>query len=342
MGVWRGVVVRPADGPACCSLAFPSPTPMTPTSRPRVLQKGRLLPELEQRLAGAFDVHRLADEADPAAFLAAHGRGFTGLVTSAVFGADAALIGALPDLKVISSFGVGTDALDLEAARQRGVAVANTPDVLNDCVADLAMALVLDVARGVTEADRFVRRGDWQQGRFRLGQRVSGRRLGIVGLGRIGRTVARRATGFDMDIRYHSRRPVADVPWTHEPSLHALARWCDFLVVIVAGGAGTRHLVDASVLDALGPDGFLVNVARGSVIDEAALVSALVERRIAGAGLDVFEDEPRVPAALTGLDHVVLVPHIASGTEQTRRAMADLVFDNLQAFYRDGRVMTPA
>lgn len=312
------------------------------TNRPRVLQQGRLLPELEQALVEHFDLHRLADEADPKAYLAAHGAGFTGLVTSAVFGADATLIDALPDLKVISSFGVGTDALDLEAARRRGVVVANTPDVLNDCVADLAMSLVLDVARGVTEADRFLRRGDWLKGRFRLGQRVSGRRLGIVGLGRIGRTIARRATGFDMDIRYHSRNPVPDAPWAHEPSLHALAGWCDFLVVIVAGGAGTRHLIDASVLDALGPEGFLVNVARGSVVDEAALVAALQERRIAGAGLDVFEDEPRVPAELTALDNVVLVPHIASGTAQTRRAMADLVFDNLAAFYREGRVRTPA
>lgn len=312
------------------------------STRPRVLQHGRLLPELEQELAAACDLTLLPPVAERAAFLAAHGPEFTGLVTSGGFGADAALIGALPSLKVISSFGVGTDALDLAEAARRGIAVGNTPDVLNDCVADLAMALVLDVARGVTAADRFLRRGDWSNGRFRLAQRVSGRRLGIVGLGRIGRTIAKRAGGFDMDIRYHSRRVVADAPWQHEPSLTALASWCDFLVVIVSGGAETRHLINAEVLDALGPQGFLINVARGSVVDEVALVKALQDGRIAGAGLDVFDREPNVPTELVAMDNVVLLPHIASGTEQTRRAMADLVRENLRAFYRDGRVLTSA
>ena len=312
------------------------------STRPQVLQHGRLLPELEQELAADCDVTLLPPAAERAAFLAARGAEFTGLVTSGAFGADAALIGALPSLKVISSFGVGTDALDLAEAARRGIAVGNTPDVLNDCVADLAMALVLDVARGVSAADRFLRRGDWMNGRFRLAQRVSGRRLGIVGLGRIGRTIARRAGGFDMDIRYHSRRPVADALWAHEPSLTALADWCDFLVVIVSGGPETRHLINSDVLDALGPKGFLVNVARGSVVDEVALVKALQDGRIAGAGLDVFDREPNVPVELIGMDNVVLLPHIASGTEQTRRAMADLVRENLRAFYRDGRVLTSA
>ena len=312
------------------------------STRPRVLQHGRLLPELEQELAADCDLTLLPPAAERAAFLAARGPEFTGLVTSGAFGADAALIGALPSLKVISSFGVGTDALDLAEAARRGIAVGNTPDVLNDCVADLAMALVLDVARGVAAADRFLRRGDWLNGRFRLAQRVSGRRLGIVGLGRIGRTIAKRAGGFDMDIRYHSRRVVADAPWQHEPSLTALASWCDFLVVIVSGGPETRHLVNADVLDALGPQGFLVNVARGSVVDEVALVKALQEGRIAGAGLDVFDREPNVPTELIAMDNVVLLPHVASGTEQTRRAMADLVRENLRAFYRDGRVLTSA
>jgi len=312
------------------------------STRPRVLQHGRLLPELEQELAADCDLTLLPPAAERAAFLAARGPEFTGLVTSGAFGADAALIGALPSLKVISSFGVGTDALDLAEAARRGIAVGNTPDVLNDCVADLAMALVLDVARGVAAADRFLRRGDWLNGRFRLAQRVSGRRLGIVGLGRIGRTIAKRAGGFDMDIRYHSRRVVADAPWQHEPSLTALASWCDFLVVIVSGGPETRHLVNADVLDALGPQGFLINVARGSVVDEAALVKALQDGRIAGAGLDVFDREPNVPTELIAMDNVVLLPHVASGTEQTRRAMADLVRENLRAFYRDGRVLTSA
>ena len=308
----------------------------------RILQAGRLLPALEQRLAAEYELQRLADETDPQAFLAAHGAAFAGLVTSAGVGASAATIAALPSLKVISSFGVGLDKLDLAAARARGIAVGYTPEVLNDCVADLAFALMLDVARRVSEAERFVRRGDWPRATFPLGRKVSGAKLGIVGLGRIGRTIAQRAGGFEMPVRYHSRRAVEDVPWAHEPDLLALARWCDFLVIITAGGAGTRHLVNDAVLEALGPRGFLVNVSRGSVIDEAALVRALVARRIAGAGLDVFEHEPQVPPELLALDNVVLLPHIASGTEETRQAMADRVFDNLQGFLRDGRLVSPA
>lgn len=311
----------------------------------RILQAGRLLPSLEARLASEFDTHLLASEADPQAYLAAHGGEFEGFVTSAGVGIAAATMDKMPKLRAISSFGVGLDRLDLAAARSRGIAVGYTPDVLNDCVADLAMVLMLDVARRVSEADRFVRRGGWTTpgvASFPLARKVSGAKLGIVGLGRIGQTIAKRAGGFDMDIRYHSRRPVEGVAWRHEPSLTELARWCDFLVVITAGGAATRHLINAEVLDALGPRGFIVNVARGSVIDEAALVRALVDKRIAGAGLDVFENEPQVPTELFALDNVVLLPHIASGTQETRQAMADRTFDNLQGFLRDGRMVSPA
>jgi lactate dehydrogenase-like 2-hydroxyacid dehydrogenase len=307
-----------------------------------VILNGQVPPALEARLAQAYDLTRLRDEADPRAFLARQGGRYTGLVTTARYGADRALIDALPSLKVISSFGVGVDTIDLDAANTRGIHVGYTPDVLNDCVADLAFGLLLDVARGISASDRYVRRGQWPRGAYPLQTRVSGKRLGIVGLGRIGRVIAQRATGFEMDIRYHARHPVAGVPWPHEPSLTELARWCDFLVVIVAGGPQTRHLISAAVLDALGPDGYLVNVARGSVIDEAALVNALVERRIAGAGLDVFEHEPKVPAALFTLDNVVLLPHVASATHETRAAMADRVFDNLASYYRDGRVLSDA
>ncbi len=323
---------------------------MTSTPKPKLLQALKLLPALEARLAVDYDMHRLVDEADPAAFLAAHGGDFMGLVTSAGVGANAQLIQALPRLRVISSFGVGLDSLDLAAAAQRGIAVGYTPDVLNDCVADLAFGLMLDVARGICAGDRYVRRGDWAGGKtppapaFPLGRRVSGAKLGIVGLGRIGRTIAQRASGFDMPVKYHSRRPVADADaaWAHEPSLVAMATWADYLVVIAAGGAGTRHLVNAEVLDALGPRGFIVNVARGSVIDEAALVRALVEKRIAGAGLDVFDQEPQVPAELMALDNVVLLPHIASATQETRRAMADRVADNLDAWFRSGQLVSAA
>jgi lactate dehydrogenase-like 2-hydroxyacid dehydrogenase len=308
----------------------------------RLLNAGRLPPALVERLAQAYDLATLPPPAERAAFLAAHGSEFTALVTSAAVGADAALIGALPHLKVISSFGVGLDKIDVEGAQARGIPVGYTPDVLNDCVADLAFGLVIDAARGMSAADRFVRRGDWIRGQFPLARKVSGAKLGIVGMGRIGRAIAERSTGFSMDVRYHTRRVVPDVQWQHEPSLLELARWCDFLVVITAGGPATRHLVDAAVLDALGRDGFLVNVARGSVIDEAALISALSEKRIAGAGLDVYEDEPNVPPALLALDNVTLMPHIASSTRETRQAMADRVFDNLHSFFAEGRLVSAA
>jgi hydroxypyruvate reductase len=305
---------------------------MNPTLSP-VLLAGRLMPWLEQRLSECYELHILPDEAGREAFLREEGGRFSGLVTSAGgIGAPASLIAALPSLRVISSFGVGLDRIALPAARERGIAVGYTPEVLNACVADMAFALLLDVARRVSAADRFVRAGRWAAGAgFGLGRKVSGARLGIVGLGRIGQTIARRAAGFDMAVRYHSRRPVVDAPWPHEPDLLALAHWADYLVVITSGGAGTRHLIDAAVLDALGPQGFLVNVARGSVVDEQALVRALLERRIAGAGLDVYEHEPAVPAELLQLDNVVLLPHVASATQETRQAMAELTLANLAA-----------
>ena len=310
--------------------------------RPRLLVAGKL-PQaaLEARLAETYELHRLYEEADREAFLAAHGASFDGLVTSAPLGASAGLIDALPSLKVIAGFGVGYEKYDEPAARRRGVKVSNTPDVLNDCVADLAFALLLDVARGVSASDRFVRRGDWLKGRFPIATRVSGKKLGMLGMGRIGRAVAQRAGGFGMVVGYCNTRPAADAPYAYYATPLALARWCDFLVVTAAGGASTHHLVDAAVLDALGPHGFVVNVSRGSVVDEGALIEALQHKRIAGAGLDVFADEPRVPEALLALDNVVLCPHIASGTEETRAAMADLVVENLRSFFTTGQLKTP-
>ena len=299
------------------------------------------MPALETALATEYDVHQLWKEPDQAAFLAAHGSEFVGLATSARWGADAALIAALPNLKVITSFGVGYDTIDINVAAKRGIPVGYTPDVLNDCVADIAFGLLIDVARGISASERFVRRGEWERGAFPLQTRVSGKRLGILGLGRIGRAIAKRASGFEMDVRYHNRRRVEDVVFTYEASLAALARWADFLVVASAGGPETRHLVSEDVLNALGPQGFLINIARGSVIDETALVDALVNKKIAGAGLDVFENEPQVPEALLTLDNVVLLPHIASGTHETRQAMADLTLANLRSFFSEGRLLTP-
>jgi hydroxypyruvate reductase len=306
----------------------------------KVLQYGRLMPSLEKQLAEAFDWVRLVDQADPRSWLREHGRGVVGLATAGF--ADAALIEALPSLKVISSFGVGVDKIDLDAAARRGIPVGNTPDVLNDCVADLAIGLMIDVARGIGASERYLRAGSWAKGAYPLQHRFSGKKLGILGLGRIGHAIAKRALAFEMDIRYHNRRPVTDTSIAHEPSLVELARWCDFLVVIVPGGAATHHLINETVLNALGPKGYLINVARGSVVDEPALVRALQDKRIAGAALDVFENEPQVPPELMALDSVVLVPHIGSATVETRDAMAQRVFDNLASYFDSGKLISQA
>lgn len=297
-----------------------------------ILQIGPLMPAIETPLREQHEVLAAQDTSAPHPLtdMSCAAR-ITAVVTSAPVGVPAAWLAQLPALKVVSSVGVGLDQLPLDAARAQGLPVGYTPDVLNDCVADMAMGLLIDGARRIAAADRFARRGDWLQGRFPLTNRVNGKRLGIVGLGRIGQVVARRAVGFDMSIAYHNRRPAEGVAWRFEPSLLALAQWADFLVLTVAGGSGTRHLVNAEVLRALGPQGLLVNVARGSVVDEAALIACLQSGELGGAALDVFDDEPRVPPALLALEQVVLAPHIASGTHDTRQAMAELCLANLRA-----------
>ena len=306
-----------------------------------ILQNGRLSPEFEAALAEEFAVHPLWRETDAATFLKQHGAQFVGLVTTAPVGAAAPLIDALPNLRVIASRGVGYETIDVERARSRGVQVSNTPGVLTDCVADLAFGALIASARNLCAADRFVRRGDWRRGRFPLATRVSGKRLGIVGLGAIGRTIAKRASGFDMEIRYHNRRRVADVPYRHEPSLLDLAHWADFLVVSCSGGAETRGLISAEVIAALGCDAYLVNISRGTVVDEPALVDALVNRRIAGAALDVYAREPDVPEELLHLDNAVLLPHISSSSRETFAAMEALVLANLRSFFAEGKLVTP-
>jgi lactate dehydrogenase-like 2-hydroxyacid dehydrogenase len=251
------------------------------------------------------------------------------------------LLRQLPQAKVVSVFGVGYDGVDVATAVELGLPVTHTPGVLSDDVADLAMGLVLAVGRQIALADQFVRAGRWPQGPLALGRKVSGARMGIVGMGRIGQAIARRAQAFGMSIAYTTRTVKADLPYRHVADATALARESDFLVVITPGGAATRHLINAQVLQALGPSGFLINVARGSVVDEQALIEALQNGTIAGAGLDVFADEPRVPEALWTMPQVVLTPHMASATTQTRQAMADLAFANIRAGIEGQSLLTP-
>jgi hydroxypyruvate reductase len=310
--------------------------------KPRILQTGSLSSYFDAALAESFEVYPLWKQDDPTGYLARYGRAIEGLATSAPVGASTGLLEALPALKVISCRGIGFDKIDLDLARQRGIQVSGTPDVLTDCTADLALGLLIDVARDISASDRFVRAGRWRTGKYRLTTHVSGKRLGIVGFGKIGRAVARRAAGFAMEVRYANRNPVEGVPYGYETTLEKLARWADFLLVAVPGGTATHHLISRSVLEALGPGGFFINISRGTVVDQDALVTALSNGTVAGAGLDVFADEPNVPEVLLRLDNVVLTPHIGSGTVETRKAMEDLVLANLEAFFRSGRVLTPA
>ncbi|MDR7251935.1 lactate dehydrogenase-like 2-hydroxyacid dehydrogenase [Nocardioides sp. BE266] len=305
-------------------------------SESTVVMVGTLRPELVARLEQDYGARELA------ALSAGEAARSRVAVTSGVWGVRTEHLDRLPALEAVVNFGVGYDATDVDEAARRGVVVSNTPDVLTDCVADAAVGLVIDVMRGLSAADRFVRRGLWESGSTPpLARRVSGSRVGIVGLGRIGLAIARRLEGFGTTISYHNRRARTDVSYAYAPDVESLARGCDVLVLAAAGGDASRHLVDATVLDALGPRGFLVNVARGSVVDEAALVAALEEGRIAGAGLDVFASEPHVPSALLGRDDVVLLPHIGSATVETRQAMADLVLANVASYLDEGRLLTP-
>jgi len=309
-------------------------------SKPDVLAVAKLHPFYLKALESAYTVHDRIHETDPAAFAQLAPR-IVGVAASGESRVSAELLAQLPNAKVVSVFGVGYDGVDVQAAIRYGIPVTHTPDVLTDDVADLAMGLVLSVGRTIPQADRFVREGRWLQGPIALARKVSGARLGIVGLGRIGKAIAQRAQGFGMSIAYTARSEKPGTGYTYYPSATALAAQVDFLVVITPGGAGTRHLIDAKVLQALGPRGFLVNVARGSVVDEAALVQALQAGTIAGAGLDVFADEPNVPQALWSMSNVVLTPHMASATHETRQAMADLAFANLHAGVTGAPLRTP-
>jgi lactate dehydrogenase-like 2-hydroxyacid dehydrogenase len=305
-----------------------------------VLAAAKLSPLYTAQLSAAYQFHDPLHETDPAAFakVAPLVRAVAGSGDSKV---SAELMAQLPALELISIMGVGYDGVDVAAAKARGVTVTHTPNVLNDDVADLAIGLMLCAARQLPAAERYVRSGQWLKGPMPLARKMSGARLGLVGMGRIGQAIAQRAQAFGMQIAYHTRSPKAGVPYAHHADLLSLARDSDFLVLITPGGAGTRHLVNAQVLQALGPKGILVNVARGSVVDEVALIEALEGGVIGGAALDVFEDEPRVPQRLMDLPQVVLVPHIGSATGQTRQAMADLAFGNLREHLAGRPVLTP-
>jgi lactate dehydrogenase-like 2-hydroxyacid dehydrogenase len=338
--------VKPEE-PAAVSVVPETPaagTPAAADSPVEILAVMAMSPLLEPQLRARFTVHDRLHERDPAAFAAVAPR-IRGIAASGESKVGAELMARLPALEVISVMGVGYDGIDVVAAKARGVVVTHTPDVLNDDVADLALALLLATARQIPAADRYVRGGQWLNGPMPLARKLSGARLGLVGIGRIGQAIAHRAEAFGMRVAYTARSARAGLGWRHLPSARELAAESDFLVVITPGGAATRHLIDAEVLAALGgssPErGVLVNVARGSVVDEAALIDALQRGVIAGAGLDVFADEPRVPQALIDLPQVVLTPHVGSATAATRQAMADLAHANLAAHFDHRPCPTP-
>ncbi len=265
----------------------------------------------------------------------------TALVGTGAAKVDKKLLMLLPNVKLVAICGVGYDSIDVDAAKERGIVVTHTPGVLTDDVADLALGLMLSIGRRIPQADRFVRNGDWVSDTFPMTHKVSGACIGIVGMGRIGRAIAKRAAAFDMQICYTTREMKADVPYTFYKTLTALAAQVDYLVVAVPGGDKTKNLISASVLHELGTKGYLINVSRGSVVDQAALVQSLKDKTIAGAALDVFWDEPVVDPELRRLPNVVLTPHIASATEETRRAMVALTMDNLSAFYERKPLLSP-
>lgn len=265
----------------------------------------------------------------------------TALVGTGAAKVDKKLLSMLPHVKLIAICGVGYDGIDVAAAKEKGITVTHTPGVLTDDVADLAIGLVLSIGRRIPQADKFVRNGDWVSDAFPMANKVSGARLGIVGMGRIGRAIAKRAAAFDMRISYTGRDAKADLPYPFYKTATALAAAVDYLVIAVPGGDNTKNLIGTSVLQALGGKGYLINISRGTVVDQPALVQALKDKHIAGAALDVFWDEPMVDPELRRLHNVVLTPHIGSATEETRRAMVALTMENLEAFYQKKAVLTP-
>jgi lactate dehydrogenase-like 2-hydroxyacid dehydrogenase len=308
--------------------------------KPEIIFTGKGHAATQATLEAEFTVHKLFEAADKAQFLKERAERIRGIASFGTFVVDGKLMDALPRLEIIANFGVGVDQIRLEDAKARGIIVTNTPDVLNECVADTAIALVLNTLRKFPQCEAHLRAGHWAaKGPYPLTTSLGGKTMGVLGLGRIGEAVANRAMACGMKIRYHNRSRKA-VPYPYDPDPVTLARNSDVLMVVTPGGPETRNLVGAAVLDALGPQGYVVNIARGSVVDEPVLLRYLQEKRIAGAGLDVFADEPRVPEAFWTLDNAVLFPHVASATVETRKAMGDLQIENLRLHFAGKPVKT--
>lgn len=316
--------------------------PWRPALKPDVLVNGELAPAVMAVLEQNYTLHKLFEADGEDAFLRSIGDRVRAIATSNFFGVAAGLMDHCPNLELISSIGVGTDSIDLNAARDRKVQVCNTPDVLNDDVANLAIALLLAVTRNLVAYDRYVRDGRWvRDGDPPLARGIAGKQIGVVGMGRIGQAIAAKLQVFGCEVAYYARHQRTEVPYRYYSGLEDLARDSAALVVIVPGGRETQGLINRPVLDALGPEGILINVARGSVVDEPALVAALQEGRLGGAGLDVFVDEPNVPEALFAMDNVVLQPHQGSATVETRRAMGDMMLANLAALFEGRPLVSP-
>lgn len=309
--------------------------------KPEILQIAPMSPAMEAAFAEAYIVHRYWDAPDRAALLAEAGPRIRAVATDGHFGIAPDIMAALPRLEMVASYGVGYDNIDTAACKARGVRASNTPDVLNDAVAELALALMLGLCRRIPQTDAYVRDGKWLKGNFGLTGELTGAHAGILGLGRIGKEIARRLQVMKMRVSYHGRHEQPFEPYTYYADLETMARDVDWLVVIAPGSAATRGIVSRRVLEALGPEGALVNVARGSLVDETAMVELLAGGGLGGAALDVFVDEPRVPEAMLAMPNVVLSPHQGSATRKTRAAMGDLVVRNLAAYFAGDPLLTP-
>jgi lactate dehydrogenase-like 2-hydroxyacid dehydrogenase len=309
--------------------------------KPGVLMIGPY-PEWEMPILEAnYEIHKLWEVADRDAYINQLSNEIRAIATRGDLGASTDLIASLPKLEMIACFGVGTDAIDLKAAQARGISISYTPDVLTGDVADLAIGLCIAAARMMPQGDVHLRAHKWPQATMPLSTRFFGKRLGIVGLGRIGMAIAKRATGFDMDIAYHNRNKRDDVDYAYCETVEELAARSDFLVAAVAGGAASKAMISSAALIALGQKGFFINVARGSVVDEAALLHALENNVIRGAGLDVYLNEPNIDPRFMKLQNVAVLPHVGSGTFETRKAMGKLVRDNLEAHFSGKPLLTP-